>query len=89
MEIPIRFVRWLPALPRVAAMALPPVGIFIKISRWDAMSDYAKALLMSHETAHWTQYMVRGSWLRYYWDYVRLWLRYGYKNHPMEIEARG
>ncbi len=78
---PIRTVPWLP-LPWIAAMCLPPIGIFIRAGR-----DSER--LRRHELVHWEQYRQR-SVLGYYLGYLGAWVRAGfsYQRHPWEIEAR-
>lgn len=77
----IRTVRWLP-LPWIAAMCLPPVGIFIREGR-----DSER--LRRHELVHWEQYRQR-SVLGYHLGYLGAWVRAGfsYRRHPWEVEAR-
>jgi hypothetical protein len=77
----------LPINKRFAAITLPPVGIFIRPEWWYTHRYTAHARLLRHELAHWDQYRQRGA-IRYYWDYLTLAARHGYKDHPMEIEAR-
>jgi hypothetical protein len=43
--------------------------------------------LRRHEAAHWKQKQAYGNF-GFYWLYFKFWLRYGYRNHPFEIEAR-
>lgn len=43
--------------------------------------------LITHELMHVEQYERLGT-ARFLWKYFTLWLKHGYKNHPMEIEAR-
>jgi hypothetical protein len=45
------------------------------------------AQVAAHEAVHVTQayrYGITGFWARYWWGL----LRHGYRNHPMELEAR-
>lgn len=79
--------RWIPTRRRFAAIALPPIGVFVRAPWWWSVSEEEQNRLIAHETIHWQQYEQRGVF-RYYWDYLVGWLRYGYRNHPMEIEAR-
>jgi hypothetical protein len=44
--------------------------------------------LIRHEQAHWRQWQRMGT-IRFYTEYLWGLLRHGYRNHPMEIEARG
>jgi hypothetical protein len=43
--------------------------------------------LIRHEQAHWRQWQRMGT-VRYYATYIWQVLRYGYRNAPMEVEAR-
>lgn len=54
-----------------------------------ARSKYAPlpADTIRHELIHRTQAAECGGWIRYYLLYIWLWLRYGYRNNPMEREA--
>jgi hypothetical protein len=61
--------------------------VFIKRSFWVEASLYQRRRVLRHEAVHWQQYQDRGL-IRFYWDYITLRIRYGYENHPMEIEAR-
>ncbi len=63
------------------AITLPPFGIYAVPG-----SENDKSLAQ-HETVHWTQYQNMGA-VRFYVTYLWLLMRYGYMNHPMEIEAR-
>ena len=64
-----------------AGMVLPPAGIFILAEHLHSQR------LIRHEQAHWRQWQRMGT-VRFYATYIWLWLRHGYRNHPMEIEAR-
>lgn len=81
-RVATHFVEWLP-LPWVAAITLPPFGIFIRRDRYSMK-------LLHHENAHWRQYLRVGSAVAYYVRYVGAWVRCGfsYKRHPWEKEAR-
>jgi hypothetical protein len=70
------------APPATQASALPPVGIYILAEH--LYSDR----LIRHEQAHWRQWQRMGT-IRFYTEYLWGLLRHGYRNHPMEIEARG
>ena len=62
-------------------ITLPPFGVFI---RAECLADDR---LCRHEAAHWAQYQRMGA-VRFYLTYLWLMLVHGYKDHPMEIEAR-
>lgn len=63
------------------AITLPPLGIYVLAEHIDSER------LRKHEMAHWAQYERMGA-VMFYVRYVWLSLRYGYRNNPMEIEAR-
>jgi len=44
---------------------------------------------INHEKIHVAQAKECGGWFKYYLTYLRLWLKYRYAAHPMEIEAYG
>lgn len=74
-------VRWYLRATGFAGITLPPFGIFILSER---INDQRLRL---HEMAHWHQYQrmgLVGFYLKYFWNT----LRHGYRNNPMEIEAR-
>jgi hypothetical protein len=64
-----------------AGVALPPWGVFILAER---LGDER---LIRHEQAHWEQYERMGA-VRFYATYIWQVLRYGYRNAPMEVQAR-
>lgn len=66
---------------KYAGITLPPFGIFILSER---INDQR---LIRHEQAHWRQAQQLGV-VKFYVKYLWLNMRYGYKNNPMEIEAR-
>ena len=74
-------IRWFLRTFGYHGITLPPWGVFILVER---MGDER---LVRHETAHWLQYKRMGA-LRFYAAYLWGLLRHGYRNHPMEIEAR-
>jgi hypothetical protein len=63
-------------------ITLPPLGIYILAER---LGDER---LVRHEQTHWAQYRRMGA-VRFYLTYLWQVLRYGYRNAPMEREARG
>jgi hypothetical protein len=75
-------VRWFLRTTGYAGICLPPVGIYILAEH--LYSDR----LIRHEQAHWRQWQRMGT-IRFYTAYLWGLLRHGYRNHPMEIEARG
>lgn len=74
-------VRWGLRLTGFHGVCLPPFGVYILAER---LGDEG---LARHELAHWAQYRRMGV-LRYYLTYIWQVLRYGYRNAPMEVEAR-
>lgn len=74
-------VRWFLRTFGFAGIALPPFGIFILAERLH--QDW----LIRHEQCHWAQWQRLGT-VRFYATYLWGLLRYGYRNHPLEIEAR-
>lgn len=62
-------------------ITLPPFGIFIT---QDRINDER---LRRHEQAHWRQAQELGV-VKFYAKYLWFNMRYGYRNNPMEIEAR-
>ena len=73
--------RWILRTAGCGGVTLPPFGIFILAERIHSER------LIRHEQAHWAQYERMGA-LGFYITYAWLWLRHGYRNHPLEIEAR-
>lgn len=63
------------------AITLPPFGIY-------ALPEHVNdARLARHEAKHWEQYQRMGA-IRFYVTYLYQCARFGYRNAPMEIEAR-
>ena len=60
---------------------LPPLGIYV------LAEHITSERLRKHELAHWAQYQRMG-WLKFTTTYLWGLVRYGYRNHPMELEAR-
>lgn len=75
-------VGWILRRTGFAGVALAPWGIYILPERM-----YSDALIR-HEQVHWQQYQRMGL-LKYYGTYLYQVIRYGYRNAPMEREARG
>lgn len=65
-----------------AGVALAPFGIYILPEHM-----YSDSLIW-HEQAHWRQWQRMGT-VKYYATYAYQLLKYGYRNAPMEREARG
>jgi hypothetical protein len=74
-------IRWILRSRGFAGVTLPPFGIFIIEER---LTDDA---LIQHEKVHWAQYQRMG-FFRFYLTYLWQVLRYGYRDAPMEVEAR-
>jgi hypothetical protein len=74
-------VRWYLKATGFWGITLPPFGVFV-------LAEYLHdEKLKRHEMAHWEQAQRLGS-VKFYVQYLWLLARYGYQNHPMEIEAR-
>ena len=74
-------IRWFLRRTGFAGICLPPVGIYI------LAEHLASQRLIRHEQAHWRQWQRMGT-VRFYVTYIWQVLRHGYRNAPMEIEAR-
>lgn len=74
-------VRWFLRTFGFSGITLPPFGIYI------LAEHLADNRLIRHELAHWEQYRRMGL-LHFVVAYLWGLLRHGYRNHPMEIEAR-
>jgi hypothetical protein len=74
-------IAWLLRRTGFAGVCLAPWGIYILPEHLTSPD------LIEHEQRHWAQWARMGT-LRYYATYLWQVLRYGYKNAPMEIEAR-
>ena len=74
-------IRWFLRRTGYAGICLPPVAIYILAEHM--YSDR----LTRHERAHWKQWQRMGT-IRFYAVYLWGLVRYGYRDHPMEIEAR-
>lgn len=72
---------WLPFRPPYKAITIPPFGIFIRSKYCDNKK------ILNHEMIHWKQYQELGL-LKFYWQYFKQFLKFGYDRMPMEIEAR-
>ena len=62
-------------------VALAPWGIYILPAAMHSQR------LTRHEQQHWRQWLRMGT-VRYYATYLWQIVRYGYRNAPMEVEAR-
>ena len=74
-------VRWFLRTFGYGGITLPPLGVYILAER------LGEDRLRRHEMAHWAQYQRMGA-IRFYVTYLWFNLRYGYRNNPMEVEAR-
>lgn len=72
-----RLVKKLP--PPRRAMTIPPFGILMK-------DDEAQETIKKHEKCHWEQYQKLGLF-PFYASYFSGYLKYGYRNSPMEEEC--
>jgi hypothetical protein len=75
-------VSWVLRRTGFAGVALAPLGIYILAEHLN------NETLIRHERVHWQQYQRMGV-VKYYATYLYQVLRYGYRNSPMEREARG
>ena len=75
-------IAWLLRRTGFAGVALAPWGIYILPEHM--YSDR----LIAHEQVHWQQWQRMGT-VKYYATYLWQVIRYGYRNAPMEREARG
>lgn len=76
------FIRFFLEKTKFAGICLPPFGIYILDRHISNQS------LIKHERVHWAQYERMG-FIRFYLTYIYQVIRYGYRNSPMEKEARG
>jgi hypothetical protein len=74
-------IRWFLRTFGFGGITLPPWGVFILAERLH--QDW----LVRHEQRHWLQYEMLGA-RRFYLLYIWYTIRYGYRNNPMEVEAR-
>jgi len=74
-------IRWFLRTFGYGGITLPPWGIFILAER------LGEDGLVRHEQAHWAQAQRMGI-VRFYLLYIWYTIRYGYRNNPMEVEAR-
>ena len=74
-------IAWWLRLTGFAGITLAPFGIYILPQR---LQDER---LVRHEAAHWAQYQRMGL-LGFYATYLWYTARHGYRNNPLEIEAR-
>lgn len=75
-------IAWVLRRTGFAGVALAPWGIFVLPEHLNNQR------LIDHEQVHWKQWRRMGT-VRYYLTYLWQALRYGYRNAPMEREARG
>lgn len=73
---------WLLRRLKFDGITLPPFGIYVRAEKIEDIG------LLRHERTHWIQYEMLGSAWKFYVKYLWLSLRYGYRNNPMEVEAR-
>ena len=74
-------IRWFLRRTGYAGICLPPVAIYILAEHLHSQR------LIRHEQAHWRQWQRLGT-IRFYAAYLWGLVRYGYQNHPLELEAR-
>lgn len=76
-----KFLQWYLKKTGFAGITLPPSGSYVLPER------LADERLIRHESKHWEQYQSLGA-IKFYAKYLWLSARYGYRNNPMEVEAR-
>lgn len=74
--------RWYLRLAGFTGITLPPFGMFLLRERFNDEP------LRRHESVHWEQAQRLGV-IRFYALYLWYSLRHGYRNNPLEGEARG
>jgi len=74
-------IRWFLKTTGFAGITLPPLGVYIIAERMDDVQ------LARHEQRHWAQAREMGV-LRWYAVYAWYSIRYGYRNNPLEVDAR-
>jgi hypothetical protein len=65
----------------IQGITLPPFGIYLRAGYEE------NAVLRAHEAVHWAQYERMGA-VKFYANYLWQALKHGYRENPMEIEAR-
>lgn len=88
-------IRWLFEASGFSGLCLPPIGIWLHpdLMTWQRAGMAAPApgtaadRLLRHELQHWRQAQRYGV-LGFYVHYIAGLIRHGYRNHPLEIEAR-
>lgn len=63
------------------AITIPPFGMFF-------FSEHFVDSTINHELVHWQQWQRMGTF-GFYLNYLIGFLKYGYRNNPMEVEAYG
>jgi hypothetical protein len=74
-------IRWFLRTFGYGGITLPPLGVYILAER------LGEERLVRHEQRHWVQAQEMGV-LRWYAVYAWYSVRYGYRNNPLEIDAR-
>lgn len=75
-------IAWVLRKTGFAGVCLAPWGIYI------LPEHLSSERLIAHEQVHWRQWVRMGT-VKYYATYLWQVIRYGYRNAPMEREARG
>lgn len=73
--------RWYLRATGFTGITLPPLGMFLLRERFNDEQ------LRRHEEVHWEQAQRLGV-VRFYALYLWYSVRYGYRNNPLEVEAR-
>ena len=74
-------IRWFLRTFGYGGITLPPWGVFILVER------LGEDALVRHENAHWQQAQRMGI-VRFYAAYIWYTIRHGYRNNPLELQAR-
>jgi hypothetical protein len=74
-------IRWFLRTFGYGGITLPPLGIYILAGHLHSQR------LIRHEQQHWRQWQRMGT-IGFYAAYAWGLLRHGYRNHPLELEAR-
>jgi len=70
-------------LPVKGFTAMAFFGVILARREFEPLTDKT----VRHEQIHTAQAKELGGWILFYLAYLFLWIEYGYRNHPMEIEA--
>jgi len=86
MIITNKFAKWVLKIPNLFEKNIVGITIWTLIFIWPP-KEATKVNLIKHEKKHveqWKRYYIIGFIVLYFYQYVK----YGYRNMPLEIEAR-